>query len=143
MLKKYSIIDHTADIGLECRGDTAEAMFEAAAEGMFSILTDLDNVTVMQRHTVEVQAASYDDLLIHWLQELLYLFSTKYYVYSEFSTKINHTDDNSLKIRGICGGEPIDHKKHKIYTEIKTATYHQLQVKQTPKSWEGRVIFDI
>ena len=143
MFKQYSIIDHTADIGLECRGETIEALFEAAAEGMFSILTDLQNVAVRDEHTIELYASSHDDLLIQWLQELLYLFSTTSSVYSEFSTRINHTDNNSLKIRGICGGEPIDHKKHKIYTEIKTATYHQLQVKQTPKSWEGRVIFDI
>jgi len=148
MLKKYSIINHTADIGLECRGETVEALFEAAAEGMFSILTDLKDVTVKQRHTVELCASSYDDLLIQWLQELLYLFSTKLYVYSVFSVRIYPAkrDDPAragLKLQGICGGEPIDLRKHNIYTEIKTATYHQLHVKQTPKAWEGRVIFDI
>lgn len=148
MLKQYKIIDHTADIGLECRGETIEALFEAAAEGMFSILTDMKDITVKKRHSVELHASSYDDLLILWLQELLYLFSAKHYVYSLFSVRIcpAERDDPAragLKIHGICGGEPVDLSKHKIYTEIKTATYHQLQVKQTSEAWEGRVIFDI
>ena len=142
MFKQYSIIDHTADIGLECRGETIEALFEAAAEGMFSILTDLQNVAVRDEHAIELYASSHDDLLIQWLQELLYLFSTEHYVYSVFSVRI-YPDKAGLKIHGICGGEPIDYRKHEIYTEIKTATYHQLQVKQTPEAWEGRVIFDI
>ena len=145
MMKRYTMFDHTADIGLLCKGDTKEALFEAAAEGMFSILIDLDTVTVRKRQVVHIRASSYDDLLIQWLQELLYLFSTKHYLYAEFSTKIHQTETNNLELHGICGGEPVNLQKHNIFTEIKTATYHQLSVKQYPgaRGWEGRVIFDI
>ncbi len=38
--ERYSIIDHTADIGLEAEGDTLDNAFENAAYGMFDILTD-------------------------------------------------------------------------------------------------------
>ena len=145
MMKQYKTFDHTADIGLLCKADTKEALFEAAAEGMFSILIDLDTVTVRKRHEVHVRASSYDDLLILWLQELLYLFSTKHYLYAEFSTHIHQTDADNLELHGSCGGEPVNHQRHNIFTEIKTATYHQLSVKRFPgaRGWEGRVIFDI
>ena len=112
---------------------------------MFSIITDLETITVLEWHEVETNASAYDDLLIHWLQELLFIFATRHYIYSEFSTRILHKNDDTLSIHGKCGGEPVDHDKHRIFTEIKTATYHQLYVKQTPgsQSWEGKVIFDL
>ena len=143
MLKSYTILDHTADIGLLCKGETIEAVFEAGAEGMFSILIDSDTVSVKERHYIKVKASTYDDLFVQWLQELIYRFSTKYYFYSEFSVKISNDDSHSIEAAGVCGGERIDPDVHSIFTEIKTATYHQLMVKKTKTGWEGKVIFDL
>lgn len=143
MLKSYTILDHTADIGLLCKGETKEALFEAGAEGMFSILTDLETVSVKVHHNINVKASSYDDLFLQWFQELIYRFSTKHYIYSEFSVKISHDDPRSVKAAGVCGGERVDPDVHSIFTEIKTATYHQLMVKKTKAGWEGKVIFDL
>jgi SHS2 domain-containing protein len=40
-------------------------------------------------------------------------------------------------------GERFDPSKHRINTEIKAVTYHQVTVKKTPDMWVGRVIFDV
>ena len=141
--KNYTILDHTADIGLLCKGETKEALFEAAAEGMFSILTDLDTVSVKDHHTITIKASTYDDLFVQWLQELIYRFSTKHYIYTEFSVTIFLEDSNTIIATGVCGGERIDLDADSIYTEIKTATYHQLSVKKSKSRWAGKVIFDI
>jgi len=143
MSKQCSILDHSADIGLELTGDTAEELFEAAAEGMFSILTDLHSISRTEQHEITVKAASYDDLLIVWLQELLYNFSVNFVLYAGFSVQINTLNNGILILNSTCEGEYIDHRKHEIYTEIKTVTYHQLMVKKTHTNWQGSVIFDI
>jgi len=143
MSKSFSIIDHTADIGLQCTGTTVEELFETTAEGMFSIIADSKTIIPSDVYTIEVQANSYEDLLHHWLNELLYLFSTKYYLYTHFSVRITKITADKIKLTGTFSGERINPNKHNIKTEIKTATYHQLSVKQTQTGWEGTVIFDI
>ena len=41
-------------------------------------------------------------------------------------------------------GEPVNFDKHEVYTEIKSVTYHQLQVVQKGDgSWFAQVIFDL
>lgn len=139
----FTIIEHTADIGLEITGDTVEELFESAAEGMFSILIDLDSIDSTVRHTITVSAAQYEDLLVFWLQELLYQFEVEHYVYRSFSVHIGDSSGGTVTLRSVCGGEQIDRSKHDIATEIKNATYHQLQVTRGANNWHGRVIFDI
>jgi len=141
--KRYAILDHTADTGLELAAATVDELFESAAEGMFSILTDTSRVSARERITVEVTAENYEDLLLNWLQELLYIFSERMMLLSGFSVRIRAAGEESLLLHARCGGEPVDPEKHEIYAEIKTATYHRLSVKQTSAGWRGRVIFDI
>ncbi len=97
MSKHFTVIDHTAGTGVQCAGDTKEEVFEAAAEEMFSILTDLKSIVVRKHHTLNVQAETCDDLLVIWLQELLFLFST-------FSVRIENITDNTYLLVGTCGG---------------------------------------
>ncbi len=143
MEKKYSIIDHTADIGLDIKTGSVEELFETAAEGMFHILTDLDRIDPDKEIEITLTADSYENLLIYWLQELLYHFSVYHTLFSNFSVSITKEEDNSYNISAGCAGESIDLTKHEIKCEIKTATYHQLSVKQVSAEWQGRVIFDI
>lgn len=143
MGKRYSFIDHPADTGLEIYADSGEELFEAAAEGMFSLLIDLKQVKTESFYDIHVKADNYENLLIYWLQELLYYFSVDLMLFSEFSVSIHQNSGGRLILNGRCRGEAVDLLTHEIYTEIKSATYHQLTVTQTPKEWYGRVIFDL
>jgi SHS2 domain-containing protein len=41
-------------------------------------------------------------------------------------------------------GESVNFNKHEVYTEIKSVTYHQLEVRQKEDgSWRAQVIFDL
>ena len=104
MSKHFTVIDHTAGTGVQCAGDTKEEVFEAAAEEMFSILTDLKSIVVRKHHTLNVQAETCDDLLVIWLQELLFLFSTEQLLFSTFSVRIENITDNTYLLVGTCGG---------------------------------------
>ncbi len=143
MSKRFAVIDHSADTGVQCTGESREELFEVAAEGMFSILTDLKSVADRNCYTIALQADTNEDLLMVWLQELLYLFSTEHFLFSMFSTSIHTTHDKIVSLYGSCNGEPVDLDRHIINTEIKSVTYHQLTVQHSRKHWEARVIFDI
>jgi SHS2 domain-containing protein len=138
MANKFEIIDHTADIGLIIYGDSLKEIFANAATGMFSLITDIDNIKPVIKQKVELSANKPDNLLIDWLNELLYLFEVNYVVYGKF--EITSITDNTLK--AVCYGEKIG-GKHEIKREIKAATYHMLNLSKDDHGYKAQVIFDI
>ena len=135
----YRILDHTADVGLEaCGGDLAE-LFSNAARGMFSIISPLEQIQPTQRIRVVLTGEGLEDLLVGWLSELLYLFSTQQMLFCRFD--IAKIDECRLQATAV--GEPIDQSSHDLYSEIKAVTYHQLKVVKSNQMWTARVFFDI
>jgi SHS2 domain-containing protein len=137
--KRFQIIEHTADAGIKAYGKTKEEMFKNAALGMFDIMANLKNIKLQECIDLEVEAENIEELLVAWLRELLYQAEAKKVLFKEFSFQYF----NEVRLRALCYGERINPKKHRIKTEIKAVTYHQLQVKQENSLWIGRVIFDL
>ncbi len=136
----YEILDHTADIGIVVHGETAEELFERAAYAMFDIMVDLENVDSVGKYRVNIRSPTIEDLLVDYLSELLYTYSTEYVVMNDFNVIISKYDDG-FHLRGVALGEPLDTKKHKIKLEIKAVTYHELEI--NTKEGYAKVLFDI
>ena len=77
MEKRYEQFSHTADIGVRVFGRTLKELFENAAFAMFDILADLDGLEGSLSQDFELTAPNKEELLIAWLDELLYNFYTK------------------------------------------------------------------
>lgn len=138
-MKRYEMIDHTADIGIKVFGKDIKEIFSNAGYAMFDILTDPKKIEKKEIFNIQVSANNIEELLVKWLDELLYRYETERVIFNEFIIdKISDTEINSTVY-----GERIDHRRHEIKTEIKNVTYHQLQVKKTDKGWEAQVIFDV
>jgi SHS2 domain-containing protein len=138
-MKKYQYIDHTADTGLKVFGTTLAGLFENAAEGMFDIISDPGTIDTILEKQLKVTAADREALLLEWLSELNYLFQTEDILFRRF--RIEQLSDNSLT--GRAYGEKFDPQKHRIHTEIKAVTFHQLYVRQSSDGWQAQVIFDL
>ena len=138
-MKRYETFDHTADIGVRVFGRTVEEVFANAAYALFDQMTDLRKVGDGAVQEIFVEGADREDLLIRWLGELLFLCQGRGYLFKEFS--ILHLNSNSL--RAVARGEIFDSSRHHFKTEIKAVTYHQVEVKQKDKGWEGKVVFDV
>ena len=138
MQKNFEIIDHTADVGIIAHGTDIKQAFASAATGLFSLITELDDVQEALYRDIEVTATDKESLLVEWLNELIYLFDTEYIIFKRFD--ITELNDKRLKARSY--GERVDSSRHKLKTGVKAATYHWLQV---DKDDGGRVqvIFDI
>jgi SHS2 domain-containing protein len=135
----YELIEHTADIGVRSFGKTEAEAFEHAAEGMFSLISDLNGVRDDQEFPVEVEAEDRETLLVEWLNELLYIFESRCVLLKRFEV----VDLSETHLRGRAWGETIDRSRHELRDDIKAATYHMLRVKQKPEGWETDVIFDV
>jgi SHS2 domain-containing protein len=138
-MHKYRLFDHTADLGVEVYGKTANELFANAAFAVFDILTDLKHVSPTVERKVVVDGDGWEDLLVNYLREILYLFNGEGFLLKEFSIR----DIDPRHLEGKVAGEPFDPSRHRINTEIKAVTYHQAAVRETSKEWTARVIFDV
>jgi SHS2 domain-containing protein len=138
-MKRYKLIDHTADIGIAAFGKDLPEAFANAAYAMFDILTDVSKVDGKNSFELQVSARNQEELLVTWLDELLFRYETERIVCDRFV--INSLDDNNLSATIFY--EKIDLKKHEIKTEIKNVTYHQLKIEKTHNGWSAQVIFDL
>jgi SHS2 domain-containing protein len=136
-MKRFEFIEHTADTGLIAYGETLAEAFANAAYGMFSIIADPDDVKEVESRRVTVSELDTEALLFAWLNDLIYLFDVETLIFKRFDI-VEFGDE---KLMAICYGEKYDPSRHHLKTEIKSATYHMLEVDRERNT--VRVIFDI
>ena len=133
---RYEEIDHTADVGIRAYGATLNELFANAAEGMFSLIADLDPVKEVGEIEVRLETEDIPTLLLRWLSELLYIHETQHLLLPSFDVEVEGTS-----LRGRARGEAIDKKRHELKLVIKAVTRHRLIV--DPQKGIAEIIFDI
>lgn len=118
---------------------TAAEAFIAAAEGMFDIMVERRAVPAVETWPVAVAAAGWEDLLVAWLEELLWLYESEGML--PHSILIGQIGPESL--RAVIEGDTYTPERDERKVQIKAVTYHQLLAEQRPDSFHLQVIFDI
>ncbi len=139
----FKLFDHKADVGVKGVGSTPEEAFAECAKAMFSVMADLKKVEVREWDGITVEAKDAEALLVEFLNELLYLKDVNEKLYSRFYLYITGGSGNTCSLVGKAGGEKIDAKKHKIKTEVKAASYHQLKVTKEAGKWIAQCVVDV
>lgn len=138
--RKHEFFDHTADVGIRVRGATTlPELFAALARGLTELLVEDSQLTATQTRAVKLSAPDVESLLLVWLQELLFLFSTERFVPVDY--EFDRLTSTTLTCR--MAGETFDPVKHVQGREVKAITRHQLQVRQQNGQWSGQVVVDI
>jgi len=137
-MKTFEIMEHTADIGIVAYGADLKQAFSHAAEGLFSLIVDLDTVREKSMRPVEVSASDIEMLLASWLNELIYLFDTEYLVFKRFEV----TEITGEQLTANCYGEQVNHRRHELKRSVKAATYHKLRVEKD-NGYRVQVLFDV
>jgi len=138
MDKDFEIVNHTADVGIAAYGVDMKQAFANAAKGLFSLITELDDIEEALHRDIEVTATDKESLLVEWLNELIYLFDTENIIFKRFD--ITELNNRQLKARSY--GEKVDCSRHKLKTGVKAATYHMLKVNKC-NGYQVQVLFDI
>ena len=138
-LKRYEQFSHTADIGVRVFGRTLKELFDNAAFAMFDILADLDGLKGEIVQEIELTAPNYEELLISWLDELLYNFYTKSVIFYKF--EILDLAEDFIKAK--AHGRAVGANRNRLKTEIKAATYYNLKIIKTDDYYEVDIIFDV
>ena len=138
-MKRFEILDHTADIGIIVYGENLKTLFENAGKAFFHLITDLRKVRRRVERRINIEGESLDRLMVDWLSELLYLHDVENLLFKEFEIK----SVGKHGLRAIAKGEPFQEEAHVIKTEVKAVTYHRIEVRQEKGSWRAQVIFDL
>ena len=137
--KTYEFFDHTADIGIRAQGKTLRELFVRLARGLTELLAEDSQLTPRQARPIQLRAANADSLLLAWLQELLFWFSTDRFLAVEYA--LDEVTETAL--RGTVRGDTFDPARHAQGREVKAITRHLLEVEQRDGMWYGQVIVDI
>jgi SHS2 domain-containing protein len=138
-MKKYELLNHTADIGIIAYGRTKEEAFASTAEAMFDLITPIEDIQERTRFDVEVDAEDLESLLVTWLNELLYIFEVKGLIFKRFEVTLI----GNGQLISHCYGEKYDSKKHVIQRYIQAVTYNLLKIESQGDKWYIQVVFDI
>ncbi len=138
----YTFIDHTADVAADLTGRTLPDLFTAAAQALTDTLTDLNRVRPVVTQSVTAEAASVEELLVDWLNELLYRFEVQNMLFSEATVTVEDRGGRWL-LSATATGEILDPARHPSRVLVKSATYHGLEVKEQNGEWRARIVLDI
>jgi SHS2 domain-containing protein len=132
----FEEVEHTADKALRIVGINLKELMISAAEGMTQLMVgDLSKISNKIKKSIEMQAVDAESLLVEWLSELAYLAETEMLVFKKFEV----TDLTATRLQATAWGAPVPElEKH-----IKAVTYHNLEIRQTPKGLEATVVFDV
>ncbi len=135
----YQIIDHTADLGIIVKGPDVKSLFIFAAQAMTDLIVkgDIRDRTAIK--DVLVEGEDFQDLMVRWLGEILYLFEGENLILN--STEIKSI--GPMRLQATLTLASFEPKRHEVQREIKAVTYHQISVNRSDDGWEARVIFDI
>ncbi|HEY9160163.1 MAG TPA: archease [Desulfomonilia bacterium] len=131
----YSVIDHTADIGLKITGTNMPDLFLEAAR---ALVIEIGADTALSEKTVRINVDGYDyeDLLVLFLNALIFEIQTRDFRVSGFEITSLSKTGIRVSVRGAHGGKPLKEN-------IKAATYHNLNIIKNPDVYETTIIFDV
>ena len=133
---RYRLLDHTADALVEAYGETISERFANAAFALFDQMTDVSTVKPVGEVKVVISADNEEQLLVDFLQELLFLHDTDNYVFSEFEVEVA-----GLSLEAVVRGEQFDPLRHPKRSVVKGVTYHNLIIDNKGKTLT--VLFDV
>jgi SHS2 domain-containing protein len=135
----YRTIEHTADIGIEVEASDKAGIFTRSGLAVFDLMFGLQSVDRTLKKPIRVAGDSTEELLVAWLNELLYVYAVERMVFSDFSDA--RLEKRTFSATGL--GEKFDPGKHSAAMEIKAATYHGMSVVHEDGRWKASIIFDV
>ena len=151
-MKKYDQIDISGDAGLKVWGRELKELLLNAAEGMSDLITDTSVIKETETKKIVLSSDNIEDLMVQWLNELVFLFDTYGFIGRKFSINMGRKHKpavmesekpDAIKLTANITGGIFDPGKNERGLLIKAATYHNLSVKKIGLYWEAIIVFDI
>ncbi len=126
-------------MGVRGFGATREEAFQEAAAALVALTTELSEVSAAERVQVSVTAPDEEQLLVEWLDAVIYEMATRHMVFCRFEARIE-----GGRLEGTLWGERRDAQRHTAGVEVKGATFTELRVAEEGRGrWTAQCIVDV
>lgn len=136
--KKYRIIDHTADIGIEVIGKDIEELFSNSVIALFDLMSGGKSTDMEEEKSFSVEEKEKDIAAVSILEECLFLFESENFSADRCSIE---KSESVYEVK-LYGGR-LKREELTQGVEIKAVTYHQLSIEKKEDYFSMKVIFDI
>ena len=137
------MFDHTADVGFELEAPTPGALFDEARRALLMTVFERPLESGEDEDSVRLSAPDLETLLVRWINELVFLIQGDGFVPIHSDVRIEDSGGEDFSLEASLTGAPLDLEHHGWQGEIKSTTFHGLDVKQGGEVWRARVILDV
>ena len=124
----YRHLDHSTDAIIEVTAPDLTSAFEVAGMSVVETIIDSSKIDERDKRTISVTGQDLRFLLYNWLEEVIILTITDGFAIKKITAKIGKND--VYKIEAQVFGEDIDITKHEFKVEIKSPTFHEMDIQQ-------------
>jgi len=137
------MLDHTADVGFELGASTLEDLFEEARRALLMVVFERPPEEGGEEREIQLSAPDLETLLVRWLNELTYIVQDAGFVPVAAEIQIRRRDGTDPSLEAHLSGAPLMLEEYGWQGEIKSATFHGLDVANDDEGWRARVILDV
>ena len=124
----YKYLEHATDALIEVKAKTLEEAFVVAGKSVVETIIDLNNIQGIEEKNIKVKGRNLLNLLYNWLEEIVTITITDGFAIRNFSVSIKKNKE--CQIISKISGEKLDLKKHNFKIEIKSPTFHLMEIKE-------------
>jgi SHS2 domain-containing protein len=140
---KFEYLDHTADVQCHAWGENLEEAFANVGLAMYNYMTPIKGIKMDESLSRTFHSKGHDlqSLLFNFLDELLFIFHTEFFVACEL--EVSMIDRKNWTIEAKGRGGTFSRELHECGTEVKAITYSAMQIHERENEAEVFVIVDI
>ena len=124
----YKYLEHSTDAFIEVRAKNLEEAFSVAGKSVVETIIDSNNIQEIEEKNVKVKGRNLLNLLYNWLEEIVTITITDGFAIRNFS--VNIKKNKEYQIISNISGEKLDIKKHNFKVEIKSPTFHLMEIEE-------------
>jgi SHS2 domain-containing protein len=137
------MLDHTADVGFELGASTLEELFDEARRALLMVVFERPPQEGGDEREVQLSAPDRETLLVRWLNELNYLIQDTGFVPARAEIEMRESAGAGYALGARIAGAPLLPEEYGWQGEVKSATFHGLEVVDSDDRLHARVILDV
>ena len=135
------MLDHPADGKFRAFGETLEEAFGNAALAVAGQMWDWKTIKPEIDVPVEIEGRDLPQLLMKFLEEVLFLFETRRFVLAAVEDVEIRETGSGHRLRAVFRGEPLSDRVE-IFGDVKAVTYHEMKIESACDHWMVQVVVD-
>ena len=126
-------------MGIEARAASREAVVEEMTRGLILLMFGDNRAEARIKARIVVRGDDPVELLVSCLNEVVFWSEKDNLVPAALEVE----SIGNGQLQGTISGEPFDPERHCVEHQVKSVTYHQACLDQTPDGWHARVYVDL